>query len=163
MTELGFGPFIPSQFSKTVQDSAGRRQETFLDGHSTRIICLQSLLPWQMCQGSHNLLTPLKKFFLMFISFLERQTDRQRQRTSGRGAEREGDTESKAGSRLLAVSTEPDTGLKPTNCEIVSWAEVRRLTNWGTQVPPLSSSIEWCSWEVMLMAGWLFRVCLFVF
>ena len=36
------------------------------------------------------------------------------------GAEREGDTESKAGSRLRAVSTEPDTGLELTNCEIMS-------------------------------------------
>ena len=33
---------------------------------------------------------------------------------SGGGAETEGDTESLAGSRLGAVSTEPDVGLKPT-------------------------------------------------
>ena len=33
--------------------------------------------------------------------------------------EREGDAESKAGSRLRAVSTEPDAGLELTNCEIV--------------------------------------------
>ena len=33
----------------------------------------------------------------------------------GGGAEREGDTESEAGSRLRAVSTEPDTGPDPTN------------------------------------------------
>ena len=39
---------------------------------------------------------------------------------SGAGAEREGDTESEAGSRLPAVSTEPDTGLKPTNHEIMT-------------------------------------------
>ena len=38
---------------------------------------------------------------------------------SGGRAETEGDTESKAGSRLGAVSTEPDTGLKSTNCEIM--------------------------------------------
>ena len=38
----------------------------------------------------------------------------------GRGAEREGDTESKAGSRLQAVSTEPDTGLGPVNPEIMT-------------------------------------------
>ena len=31
------------------------------------------------------------------------------------GAEREGDTEPEAGSRLPAVSTERDAGLKPTN------------------------------------------------
>ena len=36
------------------------------------------------------------------------------------GAEREGDPESKAGSRLGAVSTEPDAGLEPTNCEIMT-------------------------------------------
>ena len=36
------------------------------------------------------------------------------------GAEREGDTESEAGSRLQAVSTEPDVGLELTDCEIVT-------------------------------------------
>ena len=36
------------------------------------------------------------------------------------GAEREGDTESEAGSRLQAVSTEPNAGLKPTNREIMT-------------------------------------------
>ena len=39
---------------------------------------------------------------------------------SGGGAEREGDTESEAGSGLRAVSTEPDAGLEPTNREIVT-------------------------------------------
>ena len=36
------------------------------------------------------------------------------------GAEREGDTESEAGSRLLPVSTEPDMGLELTGCEIMT-------------------------------------------
>ena len=36
------------------------------------------------------------------------------------GAEREGDTESEAGSRLYAVSTEPDVGLELVNCEIMA-------------------------------------------
>ena len=36
------------------------------------------------------------------------------------GAESEGDTESEAGSRLRAGSTEPDAGLKLTNCEMVT-------------------------------------------
>ena len=35
-------------------------------------------------------------------------------------AEREGDTESEAGSGLSAVSTEPDAGFEPTDCEIVT-------------------------------------------
>ena len=45
----------------------------------------------------------------------------------GRGREREGDTESEAGSRLRAVRTEPDVGLEPTNHEIVTLAKVRSL------------------------------------
>ena len=36
------------------------------------------------------------------------------------GAEREGDTESKAGFRLPAVSTEPNVELELTNCEIMT-------------------------------------------
>ena len=47
--------------------------------------------------------------FLMFIF------ERERQCASRGGAEREGDTESEAGSRFRAVSTEPDTGLEPWN------------------------------------------------
>ena len=65
----------------------------------------------------------------MFISETERQS------MSGGGAEREGDTESEAGSRLWAVSTEPDAGLELTNREIVTWAEVGRSTDWATQAP----------------------------
>ena len=36
------------------------------------------------------------------------------------GAEREGDTESEAGSRLWAISTEPDVGLELTNRGIMT-------------------------------------------
>ena len=39
---------------------------------------------------------------------------------SGGGAETEGDTESEAGSRLCAISTEPDVGLKPADCKIMT-------------------------------------------
>ena len=45
---------------------------------------------------------------------------RERQSTSWGGAEREGDAESEAGSRLGAVSTEPDVGLELVNLEIVT-------------------------------------------
>ena len=51
------------------------------------------------------------------------------------GAEREGDTESETGFRLWAVSTEPDAGLELTDREIMTWAEVGRLTDWATQAP----------------------------
>ena len=39
---------------------------------------------------------------------------------NGGGAEREGDTESEAGSRVQAVSTESNTGLELTNHEIMT-------------------------------------------
>ena len=39
---------------------------------------------------------------------------------NGGGAEREGDTESKAGSRLQAVSTEPKAGLELISHEILT-------------------------------------------
>ena len=68
----------------------------------------------------------LFNFFFNFYLFL-----RQRQSMSGEGAER-GDTESKPGSGLWAVSTEPDTGLELTNHEIITWAKVRCLTDWAT-------------------------------
>ena len=54
---------------------------------------------------------------------------------NGGGVEREGDTESEAGSRLWAISPEPDAGLELTDGEIMTWAEVRRLTDWATQAP----------------------------
>ena len=64
----------------------------------------------------------------MFNLFLrERETEHE----WGRG--REQDTESEAGSRLWAVSTEPDTGLELTSGEIMAWAEVGYSTDWATQ------------------------------
>ena len=47
---------------------------------------------------------------------MERETERAR---AGEG-QREGDPESQAGSRLRAVSTEPDAGLELTNREIMA-------------------------------------------
>ena len=71
-------------------------------------------------------------FNFIYLFFWERE----RQSTSRGGAEREGDTESEAGSRLWAVCTEPDAGHKPTNHEIMTSAEVGHLTDWTTQAPP---------------------------
>ena len=61
--------------------------------------------------------------------------DRERQSMSGGGAEREGDTEYEAGSRLWTDSTEPDVGLKLLDSEIMTWAEVGHSTSWATQAP----------------------------
>ena len=62
----------------------------------------------------------LKNFFEVLIYFRAKERERERENMSGGGTEREGDTESKAGSRLGAVSTEPDAGLEPTNHEIMT-------------------------------------------
>ena len=70
--------------------------------------------------------------FLTFIYFWDRD-----RAWAGEGQRVEGDTESEAGSGLRDISTEPDTGLEPTDREIVTWAEVGRLTDWATQAPPL--------------------------
>ena len=72
----------------------------------------------------------------MFIYFRERQ----RQNVNGLRAEREGDTEAEAGSRLWAVSTEPEAGLELTSHESITWAEVRCWTDWATQA---SRNIFW--------------------
>ena len=61
---------------------------------------------------------------------------------NGGGAEREGGTESEAGSGLRAVSPEPDAGLELTDREIVTWAEVGCSTDWATQAPLIDSFIE---------------------
>ena len=55
-----------------------------------------------------------KKIILMFILEIQRQSK------SRGGSEREGDTESEAGSRLRAISTEPDAGLQLTDREIAT-------------------------------------------
>ena len=51
----------------------------------------------------------------MFLFIFETERDRERQSMSRGGAKIEGDTEPKAGSRLWAVSTEPDAGLELTH------------------------------------------------
>ena len=53
---------------------------------------------------------------------------------NGGGAEREGDTESETGSRLGAISPEPDAGLELTDREIVTWLKsaLNRLRHPGT-------------------------------
>ena len=58
-----------------------------------------------------------KKNFFNVCLYL---TERERQNTNGGGAEREGDTDSEVGSRLWAVSTEPDMGLELMNREIMA-------------------------------------------
>ena len=54
---------------------------------------------------------------------------------NGGGAERVGDTESKAGFRLYGVSTQPYMGLKPTSSKIMTFVKVRRSTDYHPGSP----------------------------
>ena len=94
--------------------------------------------------------------FLMFIYFLREREGRERMLMSRGRAEREADTESEAGSRLWAVSTEPDSGLELTNHEIMIWAEVGCLNNWATQVP-LQETYLSKMLTVIISGGWTYR------
>ena len=71
-----------------------------------------------------------KNFFNVY--FWEKDRDRV---WVGKGQTAGRDTESKSGSRLQAIRTEPDLGFELTKYEIVTWAEVWRLTDWATQAP----------------------------
>ena len=73
----------------------------------------------------YTLILKTKSFYSSFnVYFIfEREEEREW------GKVREGDTVSKAGSRLRAVSTEPSAGLEPTHCAILAWAEIGCLTN----------------------------------
>ena len=69
----------------------------------------------------HTLITwPLSVNFIFYL-LIYFWGDRERQSMNGGGAEREGDTESETGSRLRAISPEPDAGLELTDREIVTW------------------------------------------
>ena len=57
---------------------------------------------------------------ICFTKILMFSFEGERQSASGGRAEREGDAESGAGSRLRAISTEPDAGLELTDREIMT-------------------------------------------
>ena len=63
---------------------------------------------------------PVFEVFNVYLLLRERERERERESVSGGGEEREGDTESAAGSRLGDVSTEPDAGLELTHREIMT-------------------------------------------
>ena len=56
----------------------------------------------------------------MFIYYWE--TEKEKERAGAGEGQREGNTESETGSRLPAVSAEPDAGLELMNHEIMTWA-----------------------------------------
>ena len=71
-------------------------------------------MKWKSVLGSFHFIGFIISFN-MYLFLRARETEREQG-----GAEGEGDTESEAGSRLQAVSTESDAGLKLTNCKIMT-------------------------------------------
>ena len=58
---------------------------------------------------------------MIFFFLRERETEREREgKRAEEGQREDGDTESKADSKLWAVSTDPDVGLEPMNHEIMT-------------------------------------------
>ena len=87
---------------------------------------------------SANQLSLFFFFFLIFIFERARERERERERTPRKGGggmcrERGGQ---RIWSRLCTDSSKPGVGLKLTNLEIVTWAEVGRIAPWATQAPP---------------------------
>ena len=73
----------------------------------------------------------------MFIYFWERDKV---QAGDGQGERETQNLKQAAGFELSAQSLM--RGLKLTNCEIMTWAEVRHLTGWATQAPQKPCSYQ---------------------
>ena len=73
---------------------------------------------------------PKAYHFNVYLFLRQRETEHERGRGRERGRHR-------IGNRLQAPSHQPRArrGLKLTDREIVTWAEVGRLTDWATQAP----------------------------
>ena len=80
-------------------------------------------IPW------HEVTTILLGFFFFLSLFILRERT-QWGRCRGRERERQW-----IPGRLHTPRAEPDAGLKLTDSEIMTWTEVRRLTDWVTQAP----------------------------
>ena len=89
-------------------------------------------------------------FVFTFIYFWETEWDKA---WAGEG-ERQKETQNlkQAPGSEQVVSTEPDVGLKPTNCEIMTWAEVRRSTDWATEAPQ-GKAFKYCL--IRTFFGWI--------
>ena len=91
---------------------------------------------WPWGQEQHALLSsqvPMNhaSFWLLLFIF-EREREKKGENKRGRGRERRGQ---RIQSGLCTDSSKSSVGLELTNCEVMTWAEVRRSTDWATHVP----------------------------
>ena len=78
----------------------------------------------QIFVGFLSFFFKIKNFFNVYLFIL---IERERERMSRGGAERQGEKEFQAGSTLPA-STEPEVGLELTDHEIMTWAKIKSRT-----------------------------------
>ena len=106
------------------------------------LYCASKIRDWQVDEGPSKL---IRKNEVMDSTFLSENTHacfvfffnifltliyyRETESMSREGAERERETQNLKRAPGWAVSTDPDAGLKPTNHEIMTWAEVGRSTD----------------------------------
>ena len=110
---------------QAVQSSSGARPLSVVGWAPCGPSCLRGEVlqgPWEVGQwvARPRVQKANLNFFFFFLIFIHFLRERERQSVSRGGAEREGGTESEAGSRLRAVGTEPDTGLERTSREITT-------------------------------------------
>ena len=99
------------------------------------------------------------RFLIYFLFFI---FEKEREHKQRRGRERE--TESEAGSRLRTAA-ETNVGLELVNYKIMTWADVRCLTDWATQAPlicPLLNGLILCHMNFTSIKRKVF-VCFFFF
>ena len=74
-------------------------------------------------------------FFKCNVYWFLRERERERECVRRGGAERERETKNPKQAPGSELSPQPDAGLKHMDHEIMTWAEVRRSTDWATQAP----------------------------
>ena len=103
----------------------------------------------------------IESFFPLLLFFYAYLFLRERQSTSEGGAEREGDTVSKAGSRLWAASTKPNAGLKLMNHEIMTWAELEDWLIEPPRCPSFFCFILFDYWLNLIPTNWSIQIFYF--
>ena len=121
--------FVPSRSWKVIKVILNiKSQDVYKAGKNIqweKNECLQQMILGKLDgKMQKNETGPFFKVYLFWerekIQVGEGQTERGRERIP---------------SSLHTVSTEPNVSLRPTNHEIMTWAEVRCSTDWATQLP----------------------------
>ena len=121
---------------------------TWMTNHMVNFKQVQNSIQWTIFCFFHVPWSAVLYYFFIFER--ERERERDRLSVSGGGAEREGDAESKVGSRPWAVSTEPDRGFEPMIRGMMSCSQT---IDWATQVPLVCCTLKLSSFNLATSLG----------